>query len=58
LDDCLGRVRLDDTFLELYARLSMPEHRVVREYYDDLFSGRLGFELVYERRHKPTLFVT
>ena len=36
---------MDDTFLEFYEHLHGPEHAPVREYYRELFEGRLGFIL-------------
>jgi hypothetical protein len=36
---------IDDTFLQFYRHLPAIEHGVVKQYYEDLFSGRLGFEL-------------
>ena len=32
------------------------EYDVVSDYYDDLFSGRLGFELVLHLKTSPSLF--
>ena len=36
---------MDDTFLQFYQHLPADEHGVVKQYYEDLFAGRLGFEL-------------
>jgi 4-amino-4-deoxy-L-arabinose transferase-like glycosyltransferase len=36
---------MDDTFLQFYQHLPESEHGVVKQYYDDLFAGRLGFVL-------------
>lgn len=49
-------ILMDDTFTELYAHLSGPEHDVVRQYYEDLFAGRLGFQLVQHWQNAPSLF--
>jgi hypothetical protein len=49
-------ILMDDTFVELYDHLSGPEHDVVADYYDDLFSGRLGFQMVFHLKTAPTLF--
>jgi len=47
---------MDDTFMELYEHLTDAEHGVVRQYYRDLFAGRLGFQLVHHLQALPTLF--
>ncbi len=49
-------ILMDDTFMELYEHLHGPEHDVVRQYYRDLFDGRLGFQLVFHLKNNPTLF--
>ena len=49
-------ILMDDTFVELYDHLSGAEHDVVSDYYDDLFSGRLGFEMVLHLKTSPRLF--
>jgi hypothetical protein len=36
---------MDDTYVQFYEHLPAEEVGVVKQYYDDLFSGRLGFEL-------------
>jgi 4-amino-4-deoxy-L-arabinose transferase-like glycosyltransferase len=36
---------MDDTFLQFYQHLPASEHGVVKQYYEDLFAGRLDFEL-------------
>jgi hypothetical protein len=48
-------ILMDDTFLELYERLTGVPHAPVREYYRDLFAGRLGFELVHSTTRTPSL---
>jgi len=47
---------MDDTFLDFYQHLPESEHRVVRQYYRDLFAGRLGFRLVKTFKVYPSLF--
>jgi len=37
---------MDDTFLQQYEHLPESEHGVVKQYYRDLFAGRLGFKLI------------
>lgn len=49
-------ILMDDTFVELYDRLAGPPYQPVREYYADLFGGRLGFELVHHVSRTPSLF--
>jgi 4-amino-4-deoxy-L-arabinose transferase-like glycosyltransferase len=46
---------MDDTFVEFYAHLPEDEHGVVKQYYQDLFAGRLGFELVRSFKVYPSL---
>jgi MFS family permease len=46
---------IDDTFLEFYAHLHEPQHAPVREFYRDLFAGRLGFVLLREFRVNPAV---
>jgi 4-amino-4-deoxy-L-arabinose transferase-like glycosyltransferase len=48
-------ILMDDTFLELYDRLSGATYQPVRQYYADLFDGRLGFELVHHVFRTPSL---
>jgi hypothetical protein len=47
---------IDDTFLDFYEHLPESEHGVVKEYYRDLFTGRLGFQLVKTFKVYPSLF--
>jgi hypothetical protein len=47
---------MDDTFEEFYQHLEGPEHAPVREYYRDLFAGKLGFERVAHYGVSPALF--
>jgi hypothetical protein len=47
---------MDDTFEEFYEHLHGPEHAPVREYYRDLFAGRLGFGLMRRFKVHPSLF--
>ncbi len=49
-------VVMDDTFVEFYEHLPDPEHRVVHQYYRDLFDGRLGFQLIRRFHRGPRLF--
>jgi hypothetical protein len=47
---------MDDTFLQFYQHLPMSEHAAVKTYYDDLFAGRLGFELMRTFKVYPSVF--
>ena len=47
---------MDDTFLQQYQHLPDAEHHVVKQYYRDLFDGRLGFQLVKTFKVYPSLF--
>lgn len=46
---------MDDTFLQFYQHLPASEHGVVKQYYDDLFAGRLGFKLMRSFKVYPRL---
>jgi len=37
---------MDDFYVQLYEHLPADRYGVVRKYYDDLFAGRLGFDLI------------
>ena len=47
---------MDDTFLQQYQHLPESEHGVVKQYYRDLFAGRLGFQLVQTFKVYPSFF--
>ena len=47
---------MDDTYLQFYGHLSSSEHSAVKQYYEDLFAGRLGFELMKTFKVYPSLF--
>ena len=49
-------ILMDDTFLQQYANQPEEVHGVVKQYYRDLFAGRLGFELVETFKVYPSLF--
>jgi 4-amino-4-deoxy-L-arabinose transferase-like glycosyltransferase len=51
-------VVIDDTFLQFYEHLPESEHGVVKQYYEDLFAGRLGFRLMRTFKVYPRLFGT
>ena len=46
---------MDETYLESYKHLPESEHGVVKQYYRDLFAGRLGFQLVQTFKTYPSL---
>ena len=47
---------MDDTYVEFYEHLPEAQHAVVKQYYRDLFAGRLGFDLARTWRVYPSLF--
>ena len=47
---------MDDTYLQWYRALDEENHSVVKQYYEDLFAGKLGFELVRTFKVYPELF--
>ena len=47
---------MDDTYLQFYQHLPQDNHAAVKQYYDDLFAGRLGFELLRTFKTYPSLF--
>jgi 4-amino-4-deoxy-L-arabinose transferase-like glycosyltransferase len=49
-------ILMDDTFMEFYNHLPESEHWTVKQYYRDLFEGRLGFRLVRSFTRRPSLF--
>jgi hypothetical protein len=46
---------MDDFYVQLYGHLPEAQHGVVRQYYRDLFAGRLGFDLVKSFKVYPSL---
>jgi 4-amino-4-deoxy-L-arabinose transferase-like glycosyltransferase len=47
---------MDDQYLQQYSHLPESEHGVVKQYYRDLFDGRLGFQLVQTFKVYPAIF--
>jgi hypothetical protein len=47
---------MDDTFLQQYEPLPERDHAVVKQYYRDLFGGRLGFRLQKTFKVYPSIF--
>ena len=46
---------IDDTFVQFYQHLPESAHRVAKQYYADLFAGRLGFRLVETFKVYPSI---
>jgi hypothetical protein len=49
-------ILIDDTFQQFYAPLRYSQYAPVKDFYRDLFLGRLGFELVETWKVYPSLF--
>jgi 4-amino-4-deoxy-L-arabinose transferase-like glycosyltransferase len=47
---------MDDTYVQFYDHLPETQHAAVKQYYRDLFAGRLGFELVRTFKVYPSLW--
>jgi hypothetical protein len=47
---------IDDTYVQWYEHLSASENAVLKQYYRDLFSGKLGFSMVKTFKVYPALF--
>ena len=47
---------IDDTYVQWYQHLPVPENAVVRQHYQDLFDGKLPFALVKSFKVYPALF--
>ena len=47
---------IDDTYVQWYGHLKDPDNAVVRQHYQDLFDGKLGFSLVKTFKVYPSLF--
>ena len=54
--DQVDWIVMDDTFTTFYAHLPASENAVVKEYYDNLLSGKLGFTVVKTFKSYPSLF--
>src|SRR4029450_5877382 len=54
--DLVDFIVMDDFSLQLYRHLPADAHGVVKQYYDDLFNGRLGFDLIKTFKVYPSLF--
>jgi hypothetical protein len=47
---------IDDTYVQWYQHLPVPENAVVRQHYQDLFDGKLAFAMVNTFKVYPSLF--
>jgi 4-amino-4-deoxy-L-arabinose transferase-like glycosyltransferase len=47
---------MDDTYVQFYSHLPASRHGVVKRYYEQLFAGELGFQLVRTFKVYPSLF--
>jgi len=47
---------MDDTYVQFYQHLPADQHGAVKQYYEDLFAGRLGFQLMRTFKVYPSLF--
>jgi hypothetical protein len=47
---------IDDVYIEFYEHLPAAQHGVVKQYYQDLLAGRLGFQLQRTFKVYPSLF--
>lgn len=54
--DLVDFVLMDDFYVQLYQHLPADAHGVVKRYYEQLFSGQLGFDLVKTFKVYPSLF--
>ena len=46
---------MDDTYVQFYEHLPASQHGAVKQYYEDLFAGRLGFRLMRSFKVYPRL---
>jgi 4-amino-4-deoxy-L-arabinose transferase-like glycosyltransferase len=53
--DLVDYIVMDDFYVQLYQHLLEAEHAVVKQYYRDLFEGRLGFDLIKTFKVYPAL---
>jgi hypothetical protein len=53
--DLVDFIVMDDFYLQLYRHLPQETHGVVKRYYEDLFAGRLGFDLIKTFKVYPAL---
>jgi hypothetical protein len=54
--DLVDYILIDDFYTQLYRHLPDADYGVVKRYYDDLFGGRLGFDLIATFKVYPSLF--
>jgi hypothetical protein len=46
---------MDDSYVQWYRHLPAPAHSVMKQYYEDLFAGKLGFALVKTFKVYPAI---
>ena len=54
--DLVDYIVIDDFYTQLYRHLPDAEYGVVKRYYEELFAGQLGFDLVKTFKVYPSLF--
>jgi hypothetical protein len=54
--DLVDYIVIDDYYVQLYQHMSEAEHGVMKQYYRDLLSGALGFDLMKTFKVYPSLF--
>jgi hypothetical protein len=54
--DLVDYILIDDFYVQLYQHLPAADHAVVKRYYEELFAGRLGFDLIRTFKVYPTIF--
>jgi hypothetical protein len=47
---------MDDTFVQFYEHLPETDHHIVKQYYRDLFGGKLDFDLQRTFKVYPRIF--
>jgi 4-amino-4-deoxy-L-arabinose transferase-like glycosyltransferase len=53
--DQVDFIVMDDFYVQLYQHLPADTYGVVKQYYDELFNGRLGFDLIKTFKVYPSL---
>jgi len=53
--DLVDYILIDDFYVQLYRHLPDSSHGVVKRYYEALFSGQLGFDLIKTFKVHPAL---
>ena len=53
--DLVDYILMDDFYVQLYDHLPQSDHGVVKDYYRQLFSGELGFDLLQTYKVYPSI---